>query len=198
MNHSHNLHYFCAMNQSENPWKIISSEEKYLNPWIRVTEYKVINPSGGNGIYGKVGFRNLAVGVVPLDADLNTWLVGQFRFTLNQYSWEIPEGGAPEGTDPVLSAHRELLEETGLVADSMEKILEMHLSNSVTDEYGVIYLARNLTQQTACPEETEQLQVIKLPFEEVYNMVEDGRITDSMSVAAILKIKLMIADGRIS
>lgn len=185
------------MNQSDNPWKVLSSEDKYINPWIRVTEFKVINPSGGDGIYGKVGFRNIAVGVVPLDDQLNTYLVGQYRFTLSQYSWEIPEGGAPEGTDPELSAHRELLEETGLVAASMEKILEMHLSNSVTDEYAVTYLARNLTQQTACPEETEQLQVIKLPFEEAYKMVEDGRITDSMSVAAILKIKLMIADGRI-
>lgn len=186
------------MDESINPWKVLSSEEKYLNPWIRVTEYKVINPSGGNGIYGKVGFRNLAVGVVPLDEDFNTYLVGQYRFTINRYSWEIPEGGSPEGTDPVISAHRELLEETGLVAGSMEKILEMHLSNSVTDEYAVTYLARNLTQQTACPEETEQLQVRKLPFEEVYKMVEAGQITDSMSVAAILKIKLMIADGRIS
>lgn len=186
------------MNETINPWKILSSEEKYLNPWIRVTEYKVINPSGGNGIYGKVGFRNLAVGVVPLDEDFNTYLVGQYRFTINQYSWEIPEGGSPEGTDPLDSAHRELLEETGLVAGSMEKILEMHLSNSVTDEYAVTYLARNLTQQSACPEETEQLQVRKLPFEDVYKMVEEGQITDSMSVAAILKIKLMIADGRIS
>lgn len=186
------------MNLTDNPWKILSSEEKYLNPWIRVTEYKVVNPSGGNGIYGKVAFRNLAVGVVPLDENLNTYLVGQFRFTLSQYSWEIPEGGSPEGTDPIHSAHRELLEETGLVAGSMEKLMEMHLSNSVTDEYSVIYLARNLTQQTPCPEDTEQLQVKKLSFEEVYKMVEDGHITDAMSVAAILKIKLMIADGRIS
>ncbi|NML23730.1 NUDIX hydrolase [Pseudoflavitalea sp. G-6-1-2] len=186
------------MNETENPWKILSSEEKYGNPWIGVTEFQVINPSGGKGIYGKVHFRNIAVGVVPLDEELNTWLVGQYRFTIDQYSWEIPEGGSPEGTDPIASAHRELLEETGLVAASMEPILEMHLSNSVSDEYAVTYLARQLTQQTACPEETEQLQIKKLPFEEAYRMVEQGLITDSMSVAAILKIKLMIADGRIS
>ena len=186
------------MNQTENPWKILHAEEKYSNPWIGLTEYQVINPSGGKGIYGKVHFKNIAVGVVPLDEELNTWLVGQYRFALDQYSWEIPEGGSPEGTEPVASAHRELLEETGLVAASMEPILEMHLSNSVTDEYAVTYLARQLTQQTACPEETEQLVVKKLPFEEAYQMVENGLITDSMSVAAILKIKLMIADGRIS
>ncbi|WP_245999669.1 NUDIX domain-containing protein [Paraflavitalea soli] len=143
-------------------------------------------------------FKGWAIGVLALDEQFNTWLVGQYRFPLNQYSWEIPEGGGPLDIDPLLSAQRELLEETGLVAQDWTRIMEMHLSNSVSDEHAIIYLARDLRQETACPEETEQLQVRKLPFEEAYQLVEQGKITDSVSVAAILKVKLMLADGRIS
>ena len=186
------------MNEQHNPWQVIREKKIYDNPWISLTEYDVINPSGGKGIYGKVHFKGIAIGVVPLDEALNTYLVGQYRFTLNQYSWEIPEGGGALQTDPLESAKRELLEETGLVAEKWEKLMDMHLSNSVSDEYGIIYLARNLEQREASPEETEQLQVRKLPFEEAYTMVENGTITDSVSVAAILKVKLMLADGRLS
>lgn len=186
------------MNEHINPWKVLGEKKMYDNPWISLTEYDVLNPSGGKGIYGKVHFKSLAVGVLPLDAQLNTWLVGQYRFPLNQYSWEIPEGGGSIGVEPLESARRELLEETGLVAAEWSPLIEMHLSNSVSDEHAIIFLARNLTQQEAEPEETEQLQVKKVSFEEAYQMVEKGMITDSMSVAAILKVKLMIADGRIS
>lgn len=190
--------YFRTMTEHNNPWQIRSEKLVYNNPWISVTEFDVLNPSGGKGIYGKVHFKNLAIGVLPLDESLHTWLVGQYRFPLNQYSWEIPEGGGPIGIDPLESAKRELLEETGLVAAEWQPLVHMHLSNSVSDEYAIIYLARQLRQEEAEPEETEQLQVRKLPFEEAYTMVEKGRITDAMSVAAILKAKLMIADGRIS
>lgn len=190
--------YFCAMNEQHNPWQVVSEKQVYDNPWIGVTEFDVINPSGGKGIYGKVHFKGFAIGVLPLDADLNTWLVGQYRFPLNQYSWEIPEGGGALHLTTLESAQRELLEETGLVAEEWTKIMEMHLSNSVSDEHAFIYVARGLHQETACPEETEQLQIRKLPFEEAYRMVEEGRITDSMSVAAILKVKLMLLDGSIS
>ncbi|OQP68671.1 NUDIX domain-containing protein [Niastella populi] len=186
------------MNEQLNPWKVIDEKKIYENPWIQLTEFDVINPSGGKGIYGKVHFKGIATGALPLDDELNTYLVGQYRFTIDRYSWEIPEGGGAFGIDPVESAKRELLEETGLVAAEWTHLVEMHLSNSVTDEYAVVYLARNLSQHTASPEETEQLQVKKLPFEEAYKMVERGEITDSMSVAAILKVKLMLADGRLS
>lgn len=186
------------MNEQLNPWQVLEEKKIYENPWIKLTEFDVINPSGGKGIYGKVHFKAIAVGALALDEELNTYLVGQYRFPLDCYSWEIPEGGGAFGVDPVDSAKRELLEETGLVATDWTQIIEMHLSNSVTDEYSVIYLARGLKQGTASPEETEQLQVKKLPFEEVYQMVERGEITDSISVAAILKVKLMLADGRIS
>ena len=182
------------MNESHNPWTILSRRPVYDNNWIGLTEYDVINPGGGKGIYGKVHFKSLAIGVLPLDEALNTWLVGQYRFPLDQYSWEIPEGGGYFDVPPVESAQRELLEETGLVAEEWTPLLEMHLSNSVSDEKAIIFLARGLEQRAASPEETEQLVVRKLPFEEVYQMVEKGLITDSMSVAAILKVKLMLLD----
>ena len=186
------------MNELHNPWKVLAEKKVYENPWIKLTEFDVLNPSGGKGIYGKVHFKSIAVGALPLDEALNTYLVGQYRFTVDQYSWEIPEGGGAFGVDPVESAKRELLEETGLVATEWTKIVEMHLSNSVSDEYAVVYLARGLSQHMASPEETEQLQIKKIPFEEAWRMVERGEITDSMSVAAILKVKLMLSDGRLS
>lgn len=185
------------MNPESNPWKIIATKQVYENPWIQLTEYDVINPGGGKGIYGKVHFKNTAIGVVVLDESLNTWLVGQFRFTVDQYSWEIPEGGGLIGVDPLDGAKRELLEETGLVATNWQPLLSMHLSNSVSDELAIVYLATGLTQKTAEPEETEQLQIKKLPFENVYEMVEAGLITDSMTVAAIYKIKLMLLQGKL-
>jgi len=186
------------MNERQNPWKVLSEKKIYENNWIKLTEYDVINPSGGKGIYGKVHFKAIAVGVLPLDEQLNTWLVGQYRFTIDQYSWEIPEGGGAFGVDAVDSARRELQEETGLTASAWTELLTLHLSNSVSDEYAIIFLARCLTPGPASPEETEQLQVKKLPFEKAYEMVTAGVITDCMSVAAILKVKGMLANGQIS
>lgn len=180
------------MHIESNPWKINETKNVYDNKWIRVTEHQVINPSGNDGIYGVVHFKNTAVGVIPLDDENHTWLVGQFRFPLNRYCWEIPEGGSPIGEDPVDGAARELEEETGLKASVYTKIIDMHLSNSVSDEYAVVYLAQGLTEHTATPEDTEQLSIKKLPFEEAYQMVLNGEITDSMSVAAILKVKLIL------
>lgn len=180
-----------------NPWKIKAEILVYNNPWISLTEYDVINPGGGKGIYGKVHFKNIAVGVLVLDQDLNTYLVGQYRFTLNAYSWEMPEGGCQVGLDTLESAKRELLEETGLVAKDWTLLFQMHLSNSVSDELAVIYLARDLQQFEAEPEETEQLQVKKIPFAEMLDMVETGQITDAMTVAAVYKVQLLMLQGKL-
>ena len=186
------------MDTATNPWKILHSRPVYENNWIGVTEFDVINPGGGKGIYGKVHFKNIAVGAIALDEAFNTYLVGQYRFPIDQYSWEIPEGGGDPSEDPLASAQRELLEETGLVAGHWEKILTMHLSNSISDEITMLYLARKLEQRTPMPEETEELVIRKLPFEEAYQMVVRGEITDAMSVATIQKVRLMILEGKIS
>lgn len=185
------------MDTQQSPWQILATAVQYDNKWIRLTEHQVINPNGGKGIYGVVHFKNLAIGVVALDEEFNIYLVGQYRFPLEAFSWEIPEGGGPLGEDPLLSAQRELLEETGLVAEQWEPIVQMHLSNSVSDESGIVYLARGLEQRNAEPEETEQLFIRKIPFEQAYRMVKEHEITDSLSVAAIQKIKLMMLEGEL-
>ena len=184
------------MSKIKNPWKTISQQEVYKNPWISVSHREVINPAGNLGIYGLVHFKNLAIGIVPLDEEMNTWLVGQYRYTLDQYSWEIPEGGCPLGTDPLATAKRELLEETGIRAKYWEKILDFHVSNSVTDEAGMAYIARDLSFGEAEPEDCEDLQLKKLPFAEALQMVVDGRITDSLSIMGILRVQQMLSSGR--
>jgi 8-oxo-dGTP pyrophosphatase MutT (NUDIX family) len=128
---------------------------------------------------------------------MNTYLVGQYRFPLDQYSWELPEGGGPFNATPLESAKRELLEETGLKASKWIEIQRMHLSNSVTDELCIIYLAQDLQQFEPEPEDTEQLIIKKVHFDEVYEMVCNGDITDSVTVAAVLKIRLMQLEGKL-
>jgi 8-oxo-dGTP pyrophosphatase MutT (NUDIX family) len=170
------------------PWLQKSKKLVYQNPWIEVHHHEVMTPANTEGVYGTVSFKNLAVGVLPLDDQGNTWLVGQYRYPLETYSWEIPEGGSPSGEDPLQAARRELKEETGLVPGSLELLLEMDLSNSVTDEQAVIYLATRLEQQEPEPEETEELKVKKVPVAEALSMVHAGEITDAISVAALLKL----------
>jgi 8-oxo-dGTP pyrophosphatase MutT (NUDIX family) len=171
--------------REENPWQVTSEKNIYENPWINVTEYQVINPSGNPGIYGKVHFKNFAIGI------------GQYRFALGNYSWEIPEGGGALGIDPLDSAKRELLEETGLKADRWAELQRTYLSNSVTDELCIIYLAQGLQQFEAEPEDTEQLVIKKLPFKEVYEMVCKGEITDSITIAAVFKLQLMLLENKL-
>jgi len=185
---------FDTMNQ-KNPWTIKNSKAIYQNAWIDVTEFEVLNPAGNPGIYGKVHYKNIAVGVVPITADMHTYLVGQYRFALSAYSWEIPEGGCPEGTDPMQTAIRELKEETGLVAGQYKELMRLHLSNSVSDELAIIYWAKQLTQQDAAPEETEALQIKKVSLSAAYAMVANGTITDAISVAALTKIELLQVQG---
>lgn len=177
-------------------WKRISREDVYDNPWISIHHDEVINPNGGRGIYGVVHFKNLAIGVVPVDENGYTWLVGQKRYPIDTYTWEIPEGGGPLGIPPLESAQRELSEEVGLIAESWECILESDLSNSATDERCVLYVASSLTQTEAEPDVTEDLKVMHLPLREAIEMVDQGKIRDSLSVMALLWIDREIARGR--
>jgi ADP-ribose pyrophosphatase len=176
---------------NKNSWQKISTKTTYENPWIEVQHHEVINPSGGKGIYGQVNFKNIAVGIIPLDDDNSTWLVGQYRFPLEEYSWEIPEGGCPFNEDVLEAGKRELKEETGLVAEKWTMISKIHTSNSVCNEVGYIFLAENLTISEANPEETEDLQIKKIPLKDAVKLVMENKITDSISVAGLLKVGII-------
>jgi 8-oxo-dGTP pyrophosphatase MutT (NUDIX family) len=184
------------MELNRGKWTINSSEIKYDNPWINVTEHQVINPSGNPGIYGEIHFKNIAIGIVALDDQDNIYMVNQFRFVLNQDSLEIPEGGGGLDIDPLMSAKRELKEETGLEANSWEKLMELHLSNSVSNEKAIVYLAKDLTQGEMDLEETEDIIVSKLSLKEAYDMVNEHKITDAISVAAILKLYILQLENK--
>ncbi len=191
--------YLCCMviDESVNPWQIVDGTVAYDNSWIQVIHHNVINPSGGKGIYGKVHFKNKAIGVIAVDADKNTYLVGQYRFPINQYSWEIPEGGCVFEDDSLEAAKRELLEETGLKATHWQLLGNSYLSNSVSDEFAEYFLATGLTQHEAEPEETEQLVLKKLPLKDVFTMVDEGKITDSLAILALQKLELLLLQGRL-
>jgi 8-oxo-dGTP pyrophosphatase MutT (NUDIX family) len=176
---------------TNNPWKRLSRTVAYQNPWIVVHHDEVLRPDGQPGIYGVVHYRNRAVAVVAIDEQDRILLVGQYRYTLDVYSWEVPEGGAAEWENVLAAAQRELREETGYTAERWEEIARVHLSNSVSDEEAFCYLATDLRAGAAEPEETEQLQVRWVPFAEALAMTADGRITDALSVVAIQRVALL-------
>ena len=178
-----------VFDETKNPWQTSSSTEVYENPWIRIREDKVVRPDGEPGIYGVVHYKNVAIGILPVEGE-HIYLVGQYRYPLEQYSWEIPEGGCPEGEDLLAAAHRELAEETGLRAKSWKLMGEAHLSNSVSDERAVWFLATDLTQGEHEPEGTEQLNLRRLPVAEVMRMAMNGGITDALSLLAIMSYHL--------
>ena len=172
-------------------WKTLSTKPVYNNAWIKVEEHQVINPGGSPGIYGKVSFKNDAVGIIPIDAQGNTWLVGQHRYTLNEWSWEIPMGGSPKKEAPEKTALRELEEATGLKAKKITEILKLHPSNSITDELGYVYLATQLSEGMQLLEDTEQdMKIKKCHFDEALEMAQNGQITDAISVAGIFYLAL--------
>lgn len=184
------------MTQSLNPWKRTDSRPIYENPWISVREDQVIQPDGRPGIYGVVQFKNRAIGVVPVTDDGDTFLVGQFRYTLGLYSWEIPEGGGPAGETALEAAQRELQEETGITAARWTYLGELHTSNSVTDEVGCIFLAEDLAFGESEPEGTERLQVKRLPLAKAHEMAMTGEISDGLAVIGLARAQHYLATGR--
>lgn len=175
--------------ETQSPWRTVSTEQVYDNPWISVREDKVVRPDGEPGIYGVVHFKNVAVGVLAVEED-HIYLVGQYRYPLDLYSWEIPEGGCPDGEEPLQAARRELREETGLQATHWRRLGEAYLSNSVADEYAVWFLATGLVPGQQSPEGTEALAVQRVPLQEALAMALSGRITDALSLVAIMSYML--------
>jgi ADP-ribose pyrophosphatase len=176
------------MSRDRNPWTCLSATTVYENPWIRVEDHAVIDPGGRPGQYGKVCFKARAIAILPLDDNGFTMLVGQYRYTVGRYSWELPMGGADPGETPQQAGARELREETGLVAQDWCELMRLHTSNSVTDEVAHVFLARTLTQRSSAPEPTEALALARIPFAEAHARVLSGEITDALSVAAILRV----------
>ncbi len=181
--------YAVTRHETRSPWRTVSSKQVYDNPWIAVREDRVVRPDGEPGIYGVVHFKNIAVGILPIEDD-HVYLVGQHRYPLKLYSWEIPEGGCPEGEEPLDAARRELREETGLEAKHWRRLGEAYLSNSVADEYAVWFLATGLVPGEQSPEGTEAINVHRLPLREVQKMALSGQITDSLSLLAIMSYAL--------
>lgn len=181
----------------KNPWTTLKSEKVYDSPWVSLTKHDVLNPHGNPGTYSVVHFKNLAIGILPLDQNYNTWIVGQYRYPINKYTWEIPEGGGKLEVEPIESAKRELLEETGITAQKWMQIQTMHLSNSASDEYCVLFIAQELSFGVSQPEDDEELETKKIHFNDLYRMVENGEITDSLTVAAVLKAKILIMEGKL-
>ncbi|MDQ3818851.1 MAG: NUDIX hydrolase [Acidobacteriota bacterium] len=182
--------------ETKSPWQTLSSREVYDNAWIKVREDAVIRPDGGRGIYGVVHFKNIAIGILAIEDDL-IYMVGQFRYPLDEYSWEIPEGGCAEGEDPLDAAKRELEEETGLRAEVWKKLGEAHLSNSVSDEFAIWFLATRLKQGEHRPEGTEKLQIRRVTFQEAVAMALRGDITDALSLLAIMQYKILRERGQV-
>jgi 8-oxo-dGTP pyrophosphatase MutT (NUDIX family) len=185
------------MDETKNPWIVLTQATVYENEWIRVDHHEVLGPSGGPGVYGTVHFKNQATGVVPIDENGNVILVGQYRFPLRAYSWEIPEGGGSHSATSLESARRELREECGLTAAWWKEIVVMDLSNSVSDERSTAFLAWNLSVVPAQPDETEKLQVARVPFWEAVDRAKRGEIRDAISVAALIRVALMALQGEL-
>lgn len=166
-------------------WQTLSTREIYENPWISLREDQIIAPSGHKGIYGVVTFKNKAIGIVALDKHQNVYLVGQQRYPIQEYSWEIPEGGGPMNESPLETAKRELKEETGLIASQWTQIVRIHTSNSVCNEEGFVFLAEDLSLGETSFDETEVLEQKKIPLKDALKLVMEMKITDSLTIAGI-------------
>lgn len=179
------------------PWRIKSVRTVYSNRWVSVREYQAVAPTGADALYGLVHPHNLALGILPIDHEGNTILVGQQRFPFGRYSWELPEGGGPENLPPIEGAQRELSEECGLRAENwLELVRDMHMSNSITDERAYAYIAWDLAPDDSFQKDSsEELSVRRVPFTDAVKMAVSGEITDAFSLVMLLKADHLLRTG---
>jgi 8-oxo-dGTP pyrophosphatase MutT (NUDIX family) len=177
------------------PWRSRASRLVYDNPWISLSEHDAEAPTGHRAPYGVLHFKNLAIAVLPLHDDGTITLVGQHRLPHAGYSWEIPEGGAPLGEEPLDGARRELREEAGLEAAQWREVLRVEMSNSVTDETGVGFIAIGLSEVAAEPDETESFALARIPFRAALDLAVTGALADMLTVAMLLRAYHMAVEG---
>jgi ADP-ribose pyrophosphatase len=190
----------CALTDSDqqtDPFTLVTSTIAYENAWIKVEHQDVIRPDGNLGIYGIVHFANRAVAVLPIEPNGDVWLVGQWRRPLEAWSWEIPEGGVPFHEDLEAGARRELEEEAGLIAGTLLKVLELDVSNCVSDEVGYCYIAYDLTRGTLAPDPTEVLTLRRLHFTELLREIDEGLIRDGLTLATVLRAHQLALTNRL-
>ncbi len=185
------------ISEVKNPWEILDTVDVYESDWISLVKHNVLDPKKNKAVYSIVKFKHTAIGVLPLDKDLNTWIVGQYRFPINKYSWEIPEGGGSLSEAPVEAAKRELSEEVGISAKKYTLIQEFNTTNSCTDEKAYLYVAQDLSFHDSHPDDNEELKVKKIPFEKLYQMVLNGEITDSLTIIAAHKTKYLLENNKL-
>lgn len=186
-----------VFDETKDPWTRFAKKTVFENAWFSVETQDCLTPGGTPAEYGYVHFKNRAVGVIPLHDDGTITLVGQYRYPLEHYSWELPEGGCPEGREMAKAAEMELSEETGLTAKTLTPFLEFHPSNSITDEWGMVFLARGLSQGKAHPEDSEDLRLRRESLDRILEEIEAGKITDLITISAMYKLAYMMASGEI-
>jgi 8-oxo-dGTP pyrophosphatase MutT (NUDIX family) len=177
------------------PWRDLGHEIVHETPWMKVTEHRAIAPTGREAAYGVLRFQNIATGVLPVHPDGTVTLVGQARFARANYSWEMPEGGAPFGEDPLDAVKRELAEEAGLEAASWALALRVEVSNSITDEIGYTWIAWDLKPVPVNPDPTEIMTIVRVPFLSLLHEIERGAILDSFTVATAYRAYHMAKEG---
>jgi len=183
------------MAEKRGPWTVFDKEIRFETPWLRIDDYNALRPDGAPTRYGVVHFKNTALGVLPLFENGDTLLVGQHRFPADRYSWELPEGGGDPRQDPVAEARRELEEETGYYATEFQEYLRMDMSNSVTDEIAIGYIATNLVPGRTNPDPSEVLETRRIAFKDLLNECVSGQIFDSLTLVMVFKAYYMAREG---
>lgn len=179
-------------------WKITDRKEVYASPWISVHHNDVIAPTGAETIYGSIHFKNMAIGILPIDETGHTWIVGQARFCFDAFTWELPQGGGARDVPAIETARRELSEECNLAAEHFIPLYEgVQVSNCVSDELAHAFIAYGLSERPGQLDDTEELTVRRLPISEVFDMIDRGEIKDMFTITMMARACQLAVMGRL-